>query len=362
MSTRLRILAAASALGTFTAKELAAEAAAPYATVRNLLQEREPDKFAVVGEERNGRPGRPKFRYRLVDPAAIVTEVVAAREEIPEIDHAFAVADFGALHDEPGRAETEAALLDTAQRSLQRAAHIETEARMAAAGVASRAAEGILQSQESYSREMRQRAIVIYVCAEVLSLSVLEGGHQTRRLAQLATRLSGFFRDEPAYGLVMLSLISRAAVAVGQAPPLVVVAKDEVGPGSVFSGDTALAETKSELDVLWIPSYAAPLIRNGIPAGVVVDSRGRTADDVRLSLERFSEWPVPKVVAGPDDFDLAMRVNGLGAMFMPLSRGPGAIITSATRALQDRRLAVPALVSDVENAVERGGRELATVA
>src|SRR3954462_15661287 len=112
MSAKLRTLAAASGLGTFTAKELASEAAAPLATVRNLLQ-REAAQFEIVGEERGDGPGRPGLRYRLVNPAAVAAEIAARREQLPAItEDGYS---FSALHEEPSRRDTELALLDAAE-------------------------------------------------------------------------------------------------------------------------------------------------------------------------------------------------------------------------------------------------------
>lgn len=157
MSQQLRILAAALALGDFTAAELAAHSGVPLSSVRSTIgrdkRKRQSRVFSETGEVRDcdGR-GRPGEIYTLTNPAAV-------RQDLDDIGLQASLGG-GEPRMDVTVGETQAALLDAADAAFEQALVTGGDDRRAALAAANDAIGSLLDATcGDAPPELRDRAV-----------------------------------------------------------------------------------------------------------------------------------------------------------------------------------------------------------
>src|SRR5438105_914093 len=115
---RLRILAAAAALGTFTVAELVAYSGANENTVRSVL-ERDAALFSAEASPAQAvGPGRPPARYRVVNTQRIAKELRSREQQLSSLAMPQVGVRRGAATDAQGAADAASLAEDALARAL----------------------------------------------------------------------------------------------------------------------------------------------------------------------------------------------------------------------------------------------------
>lgn len=313
---RLRVLAAAVALGEFTYEELRAFTGANPHTVRSVLQRE--DVLEVVGVERGGR-GRPPKRWAVRDRERIRAEVQQLEEAIGVLREDGAPAD-----PEEDRLAAVLSAEDTLLRAWDPADEADREILTSTARLTIRDALPGDDRDDQISRRARGVALFARLADEAG-----RGRPQTPELlGEAAAALVELHQIAPERVPGFLRGLTDIAVRSGVAPPLAVLADHH--PSEVLLGfSEGLDWIRQPVDgtALWIQRWSEPLLERGLVAGVVVpESLDRSVDDL-------VSWHVPKVVVGDSqDIDIVNRLSPRGAYFLSSSATVEEVASTLSRA------------------------------
>jgi DNA-binding CsgD family transcriptional regulator len=341
---RLNILAAAAALGEFTAPELAAYTGANPSTVRQVLQrEQDRRKLFQRTERRPSRGGRPAIVWQLQDADAIFEEIAEEeskvaglqgstgrkRHQIPstgggsrtevylasaeeavlrsfEIDEAHEQEAFAhialnlleAANPQTGATEEEHSEVNWWHREPRLAlaprestqTPLETVSRVRSAGMPS-FNENLAEVRESSTEFVRRRAQRVAAFA-ALSLRLAKAlPIDLEDLARAAEAISDGSRVLPEHQtLLWIKIFVNISIKSVRVPPVAVLTTAERSPSDLFSavrGDWRKLRIPSELAdtgyVLWVEGWAESLLTSSLIPGVVISHDNSPASNEALN-------------------------------------------------------------------------------
>lgn len=354
MSERLRILAAAAELRSFSAAALSARANANLHTVRAVLQ-RDHELFEVIGQQRGA--GRPARRFRVADEQRLTAEL--GRAQLSSLDEsdfpASAGLSSGAESDSgpsqatgglpplpepltgtPLRQRPSEALLEAASTALTRAVGAQdVRERATYAGSAARTTSALLRGEDELAFEpsfmapdgQHRRAALLGLAAEMVLLTCGEATGSSLRdgLARVASALVPVVEHAPDQIPRFLRGVLTVSRQLGFAPPVAVVTTSMQPDPFLLRGRPAgdwVAHPLTELhSTLWSPSWAEELLQSRSLAGMVVD--GQHVSDFADYLGKLEGWRMPKIVSctaleaeADDDIGRAgaIKIDGLRSL------------------------------------------------
>jgi hypothetical protein len=332
-----RLLAAALALDTFSAGELASTSGVPLNTARSEIS-RKPELFAdAEAIAQSGARGRPPRRYRLRDPDAARTELATARHD----------ASPPVLADEPLSASDDQLLtLELAEHSLRRALlSDDPQDREDLARTATVTAERALDSLEADPHpEREQRARAVRDFAQFLRPESQPS--KPRELRFAAAGALAAFSCVPGLGAAPLltALVGLARVAKAL-PPIAVVTRADARPSDALHGLQSSGWHSRPFfagECLWSPAWADVLTEHNFLAGVVIVDGEHDEQEMTHLIHEVHSWRLPMVVAHPpDSSELRERYFEQGVTVMPTPDAEAALSWFGTR-LTDHTAASPA--------------------
>ena len=328
---RLRILAAAVALGEFTAGQLAAYSGASENTVRSVLR-REARLFRATDSPADsppdppagpeGRPnGRPPRRIRVVDRDAVVREISVLEREITEL----ARAELSGVPPARDEVADRVAALTVALNSVGRAWAA------ADAGVRHTVCETALNTLRDIKpaagdEQLAKRAAAVGTLARLtLAESAGEpiGARQLWSASRAATELLPELGRSARWAMFMG--LSRLARAASQLPPVGMLTSQRSTPADAFAGVDTRRWTAHRSHWsnhrLWSQRWTESLFGHGLASCLVLFDEG---DDDLLdavgSMPGTGDFPTI-VVSRRFDVSVVRKVTTSGAMFLPPDSG-----------------------------------------
>lgn len=350
---RLKVLAAAAALHTFTVADLVRHTGVPSNTVSSVLRRNARLFEDAKPSERGSRGrGRPRRRYAVADLTAINAEIRAIEETVGTVSRLLGVPD---TEDGGGNPEEErAALVSVAERTIMRAWDTDDAddrrvladtARLNLAAVAPSPAPDmpIYRETSPYLRvkapdergapslageelTVRARSLAVLVdltsdAAEGRAIGVTD----LQRAATAVATLSGVTSPERMHrflgGLVMI------AQAGDELAPVGLVTRKGDTPGAVIEGvddsEWYMRKLPGTGDVVWAQRWARTLADRRLYACNVLYDTGDRDEDFRDTLHRvadlssLSKPSVPRiVVSGSYEPGRINTVARAGAMLL----------------------------------------------
>ena len=355
MSERLRILAAAAELRSFSAAALSARANANLHTVRAVLQ-RDHELFEVIGQQRGA--GRPARRFRVADEQRLTAEL--GRAQLSSLDKSDSPASAGLssgaeshsgqsqataaglpalpepLTGTPLRQRPNEALLEAASTALTRAVDAQdVRERATYAGSAARTASALLRGENEPAFEpsflapdgQHRRAALLGLAAEMVLLTCGEvtGAGLRDGLTRVASALVPVVEHAPDQIPRFLRGVLTVSRKLGFAPPVAVVTTCGQPNPYLLRGRPAgdwVSHPLIELhSTLWAPLWAEELLQSRSLAGMVVD--GQHVSDFADYLGKLEDWRMPKIVSctaleadADDDIGRAgaIKIDGLRSL------------------------------------------------
>ena len=335
---RLRILAAASALGEFTAAQLAAYSGANENTVRSTLR-REPRLFEVVpGETAANVAGRPPKRYRVVDVESIRAEAHALEQSLAPLAGQAPDEPRGAAESEQDRLDAIVVAEDAVIRSWDAADPDEKRvlAEVALESVAQARAAG---TEVAGGDALDRRAAGVEAFAQLARAQARSEPLRVGMLKRASSGLSNLAEVAPDRVPRFLLGLGEAAITAGELPPVALVTGTHATPSDAIPQLADTAWIKRSLlrnrGTVWAQRWAEPLLKWHLFTGLVVYDPG--TKQLEESLESLKDWQLPTVVvSGRKSMRAVGKVAEAGAYFVPSSNGVSGLSATLRSAASQR--------------------------
>jgi hypothetical protein len=319
---RLRILAAAAALGEFTVEELVAFSGANENTVRAVLR-RERELFEATGAEPSGgQGGRPANRYRLIDEERVRAEVHDLERDV------VLVAGGGDTGSPPSAEDDRLAAIVVAEDALLRSlSATDGEDRRVLAGTAR---ESLRQATEDAGPglpdRLTRRAASVSAIAELAerrAAGAVPSHDELARTSEALGELAELAPQEHFWGL--LGGLADAAIEGHELPPLGIVTHRELSPENVLPHTQRSSWTCEELpggrELVWSQRWAAPLLRRHLVSAVVLTDPNPAGTGLSESFDHLRGWTIPRIVVSErESMEAATEIAACGAQFLPSSQ------------------------------------------
>jgi len=315
-----RLLAAALALDTFTAGELASTSGVPLNTARCDLT-RHRDLFERVDVVASGRRGRPPQRYRLHDPDAVHATLAAARRDATPraaVERPDGAEDWRlpVVPVASSDADDRRLALELAEHALRRALlSDDPEDCQDLARTATTTADRLLDAGAGLDADVERRAGAVRAFARYLQRDAHP--RHAQELSAAAAGAIAALACVPGLGIgLLLTALVELAQRAHALPPIAVVAQLGREPGDVLPGLHATGWHRRPLagECLWSPAWAEALVEPRLLAGVVIGDDRQDEQELTQLIDELQSWNLPTVVAcSPDAIALQRRVFALGA-------------------------------------------------
>lgn len=317
---RLRILAAAASLPSFTITELVAYSGENEDYVRSIVHDRDRDLFKEVGEERSGR-GRPAKRYAPVDREQLMRW---ARDEAERLD---AVARPPRSRDE--EADRLAAVLSAEAALLRAWSPREAGQRHVLADTALLNLEAASNGDDPYD-PIRRRVASVRVFAQLTAAPEL--ATDVARLSDAAVALVELSESAPERVHGFLRGLTEIALEAGALPPLAIVTagepKDAI-PGMPDGIEWVRRDVPGTSAGLWAQRWSELLVERELLAGLVVHEAQVE------QLKHFADWHVTLVVVSENhSVEFIKEMTRHGAYYLPAAPRVGEVAETLVNALE----------------------------